>query len=408
MPRRCSLLQLYLGGFLSAVCANTTLAQHTVSKDRLYLLSATTTEHTDKTFPAELYRVSANKKLKSVRELVSRTDGVRLVEAWGNAIFLLHPHVVSTAVAVVHTDAPEQADDVVFNPSGLVPVTPWVAVAARTPADFDLLIPLSSTEARQEKPTLVCISSAATETAQRVRLGAWNEYAAVRREGSQGGPAIVPYLVASITSDKLAVTVFSHSAAIDRTPPLMRGGTLKSAPAIVAASKEWLVLDVQYQQETSESLPHYTEMSVKDRVLGQWKTVQIEGNASRSRLFGSWLATIIGMRNPDHKTSPGRENERSQETDRLPNVQTEYAIFAAKWTWFPGILTLQNLTDGRKIRIETGQEDSEILKVKDDLVLYRVNDAIYQARIDGSQLKDTTVIVKDEDVPEIHWAFWSK
>ena len=404
MPRRCSLLQLYLGGFLSVVFANTTLAQQTVSEDRLYLLSATTTEHTDKTFPAELYRVSANKKLKSVREVVSRTDGVRLVEAWGNAIFLIHPHVVSTAVAVVHADAPERADDVGFNPNRLVLVTPWVAVAAREPAGFDLLIPLSSTEAGQEKPTLVCISSGATETAQRVRFGAWDEYAAVRREGSQGGPAIVPYLVASVKSDRLALTVFSHSAAFDPTPPSMRGG----APAIVAASKEWLVLDVQYQQETSESLPHYTEMPVKDRILGRWKTVQIEGNASRSRLFGPWLATIIGIRNPDHKTSPGRENERSQETDRLPNVQIEYAIFAAKWTWFPGILTLQNLADGRKIRIETGQEDSEILKVKDDLVLYRVNDAIYQARIDGSQLKDTTVIVKDEDVPEIHWAFWSK
>jgi hypothetical protein len=33
---------------------------------------------------------------------------------------------------------------------------------------------------------------------------------------------------------------------------------------------------------------------------------------------------------------------------------------------------------------------------------------IHQARIEGEQLKDTRVVVKDEDVPEIHWAFWSK
>jgi hypothetical protein len=46
--------------------------------------------------------------------------------------------------------------------------------------------------------------------------------------------------------------------------------------------------------------------------------------------------------------------------------------------------------------------------VEDDVVLYRVNDAIYQARIDGEQLKDITLVVKGEDVPEVHWAFWSK
>jgi len=74
----------------------------------------------------------------------------------------------------------------------------------------------------------------------------------------------------------------------------------------------------------------------------------------------------------------------------------------------PGVLVLQNLADGRKIRIETGQEDSEILTVDQEKVLYRVNDTIYQAHIVGEQLKDSTVVVKDEDVPEIHWVFWSK
>jgi hypothetical protein len=114
------------------------------------------------------------------------------------------------------------------------------------------------------------------------------------------------------------------------------------------------------------------------------------------------------MRNPDHQPGPGRKSERSRETDRLPNVQEQYSIFAGKWVLAPGILVLQNLADGRKIRIETGQEDSEILRVEGETVLYRVNDTIYQAKIVGDQIKDAIVIVKDEDVPEIHWAFWSK
>jgi hypothetical protein len=39
-------------------------------------------------------------------------------------------------------------------------------------------------------------------------------------------------------------------------------------------------------------------------------------------------------------------------------------------------------------------------------VLYRVNDTIYQARIVGDKLQDNSVLVKDDDVPEIHWVFW--
>jgi hypothetical protein len=85
-----------------------------------------------------------------------------------------------------------------------------------------------------------------------------------------------------------------------------------------------------------------------------------------------------------------------------------YAHGAGDENRIPGILVMQNLSDARKIRIETGQEDSEILWVGSDNVLYRVNDTIYQAKIAGDKLQDTTVVVKDEDVPEIHWVFWSK
>jgi hypothetical protein len=179
----------------------------------------------------------------------------------------------------------------------------------------------------------------------------------------------------------------------------------KPNPAIVATSTRWLVLDSHYQDK---SLGPRVSFPVYDRVHGRWTSVDVEGNASSLRLFGEWVAVIVAIRNPEHKAGPGRENERSLPTDRLPSVQNEYAIFAGKWGFFPGVLTLQNLADGRKIRIETGQEDSEILRLENDIVLYRVNDTIYEAKIIGHQLKDSTVIVKDEDVPEIHWAFWSK
>lgn len=377
----------------------------------LYLLSATPTEHTDKTYPATLYRVSADKKLKPIREVVSKADGVRFVQAWGDAIFLVHPHVVSTALTVVHMGEPMLVDDVLFNPSQLIVGDVWVTAATPQASSVDELVPLltDTTNAGHIKGTVASISSRTTATKSRVKLDAWDEYSALRREGTQGGPAIVPYLIGSARGDSLEVSVFGHPVVVDTLSPLLRPKVERIAPAIVVASQEYIVVEVQYARENTPSgqLPDSTEMFAHDRARDQWKTIRMEGNASRCRLFGSWLGAIVGMRNPDHKPSPGRESERSQETDRLPNVQEQYSIFAGKWVWAPGILVLQNLADGRKIRLETSQEDSEILRVEGDTVLYRINDTIYQAKIDGNQLKDTTVVVKDEDVPEIHWAFWS-
>ena len=72
----------------------------------------------------------------------------------------------------------------------------------------------------------------------------------------------------------------------------------------------------------------------------------------------------------------------------------------------PGILELDNIQDGRRITFKTNQEDSESLLVTAaGVVLYRVNDSIFQTYIEGSALVNTTTIVKDMDVPEVHWAF---
>lgn len=97
------------------------------------------------------------------------------------------------------------------------------------------------------------------------------------------------------------------------------------------------------------------------------------------------------MFNPDRKPSPGRENERGVEAfgpyeiagsrgnpgnARFPLVQGQFDsdVFS------PGVLVLQNLDDGRKIRIETGQEDSEILNVNGDIVAMPDSNATVRRR----------------------------
>ena len=52
-------------------------------------------------------------------------------------------------------------------------------------------------------------------------------------------------------------------------------------------------------------------------------------------------------------------------------------------------------------------KDSDVLAIESDgRILYLANDSIYLAKIDGTQINPPTLIVKDADVPEVHWAFW--
>jgi hypothetical protein len=150
---------------------------------------------------------------------------------------------------------------------------------------------------------------------------------------------------------------------------------------------------------------------VHDRVRNSWRSLQIEGDQSRLRLFGDWLATDVEMQSSGSFSGnhPEKSRERDARTDRLPSVYGEYGAYCSlNHRRFPGVLVLQNLQDNRRIRLETHQEDSEILFVSGDSVLYRINDAIFQAKIVGDALRDTSLLARDEDVPEVHWVFWSK
>jgi hypothetical protein len=70
----------------------------------------------------------------------------------------------------------------------------------------------------------------------------------------------------------------------------------------------------------------------------------------------------------------------------------------------PGKLAIRNLADGRRLMLNTGQEDSEVLAIaKNGVMLYRVNDAIYAAKIDGDRIGSPSLVVKNPAVTDIHW-----
>jgi TonB family protein len=390
---------------------------------QLYLLAGTPA--VDYSYPVTLYRAEGG-RLKAVREVVPQAEGVRSIQAWGNVVFLIHAAQIPRAVTVLHTDEPLHIDDVEINPD--YPEYFFAAdeaVAEPRPSVFDELMLASRGEFSLPNIKWLSISSGAAAPGPRMKLDSWDEYGAMRLQGEPGGPGNNADFVGAIAGTNLVFApAWGHPVVIDSLAPSVRDAINETASrraGIVAASQEYLVLGLEYSYEErfSRKLSNASEMGlfVHDRVRDNWKTIQVEGNRSRSRLFGSWLASIVGMFNPDHKPSPGRENERGVEafgdyeiagskgndgTARFPLVRGQYDSDG----FFPGVLLLQNLEDGRKMRIETGQEDSEILSVSDEVVLYRVNDAVYQANIVGDKLQGAILLAKDEDVPEIHWVFW--
>lgn len=380
----------------------------------LYLLTGTTTQHSDEAYPARLYRVNGRRKLELAREVVSGADGIRYVYAWAGTIFLLYPHYSATKASIIHTDDPLRADDLAV--CGRDPMVSAVGAATPTGSSVVLLAPwVTNLDDPAHPPTsfkvvLATLSSDMSDR-PRVRLGEWSDYRYLRTEGAYGGPNYVAAFIGTAQGDQLTLVSFSHVVNIGKLPADLRGATGQAVP-VVAASGHRLIVTRQHTWEEMRGgkLGRLTRLYVYDREQNFWSSVQAEGNSSTLRYFEPWLVAIVGDWSERHREpNPGRESERSelQKTDVLPPVQTLFQSFVGSNIVFPGILTLQNLADGRKIRIETGQEDSEILRVEGDAVLYRVNDSIFQARIVGDQLKETTLIVKDEDVPEVHWAFWS-
>jgi hypothetical protein len=445
---RLSLLVTVLVLFIGVVAAGQ--EGQNAAPSQLYLLAATPDQ--DWGYPAILYRVDGG-KLGVVREVVPQTDGVRSVLAWGGAIFLVRGHIPQplSDVIVVHTDNPQRIDEVpisgfFINPYELLLAQPHppavdelLAISPQPPSPDEFLADPQKYVNFQIVVNLSIVSSDPAAS-PREHHDDWTEYEALRSEGAPGGLSNSQIVFVEVTDDTIVIdnnslphidnSLAHQMVRIDSLAHSVRDAAMATAMhrfIVVAADEQYLLLKTQYNFEELKSgkAGKSHQVFVHDRLADRWTTIQLEGtsNSSRSRFFAPWLATIVADFNMDNaKTGPGRENERGQEAfgnsseiagqsgnpgnARFPLVRG--AVDGGTSTFLPGVLLLDNVKDGRRIRIETGQEDSEILQVRNDTVLYRVNDTIYQAAIQGSQLQGVSVVAKDEDVPEIHWVFWSK
>lgn len=382
-----------------------------VKEETWLFLSGTTTPDTDQHYPSMLYTNDETKKLRTVRQIVSSEDGTHSIHSYSNTAFVLHPHLPSTTITIVHTDKPALADEVAFNPDGKVVVDSKLALSKPEEQRLDELIFLVAGP-EDRSGMLTSVSDDASVGRERIRRNLWNEYSFLRFDGTPGGPILQPDLVGSSDENAVGIRVFNNQTMVATLPRDVAQAVQGRIPVYLGANERYMIFMLQHRmgdlQSGALAKRVKEKIYVRDQHTGLWATSSVDGTCSRTRIFGNWLATIVQFWDPNHKQNPGAEHERSTRTDTLPNVRELYAMSAGRNCFIPGDVTLLNLSTQRRIALHTGEEDSEILQVEADTVLYRVNDTIYQAKIVGDQLKDSTILVKDEDVPEIHWAFWSK
>jgi hypothetical protein len=396
----------------------TALAVARLPKPNLYLLAGTPLQNETDSYPVTLYTVGPEGRLETVRQIFAKSQGLfDIREDLEGRLYILNQW--QNLLSVIHESNPERVDTVKDSSFGSMSERAWGVVAPPGQAS-SVLYPVWCND-----DCWKLFAVAGTPTVRpRISEGKWGLYRWFRYRGAPVTPRVDSLVIpgGNIVRDSIVLgPVRGLKGKVSQTPPGLPGsvGTHSFMVEDSAGSHRQTVRSVAVVADTPRffdfaALPFYSKkwpvpVYVLDRSTGHWKVIHSPFVRLWPRNFGSWLATTVEEPNPSGRVSPGLKNERSlrpyaYRTSDLPQVRGMYGTK----TFMPGKLLLQNLVDGRKITIGTGQQDSEVLDVrKDGLLLYRVNDEILSAQIEGDKLGPSKLLVKGEDVPEVHWAFWS-
>jgi hypothetical protein len=188
--------------------------------------------------------------------------------------------------------------------------------------------------------------------------------------------------------------------------------------SIIINNNKYFVLE-SVKSEPEKDEIGYTDLIIKDKPQNETYKYRIKGNQAYLRNFGDWLAGEIVSSNIKvvrdgkgkvkerinfERVSPGIEERRKSNTQTGAPFDDRALRF--KKVYYPGILYLYNIASKKYIEWNTGQGDSEILLIQDKTVYYRVNDKIFKVQIlSGDKLGKLELLIQDERVPDIHWAF---
>lgn len=142
---------------------------------------------------------------------------------------------------------------------------------------------------------------------------------------------------------------------------------------------------------------------VCNRSTNEWHSISVPGGASLARGFGPWLAVQVRDILDDYVASPGSGIRRDKLSPTGPPFDLMTSIFRL---YMPGLIYLYHVPTRRRIIEETGQGDTEVLWVEDEHVLYRCDQILYEARIEGTRLAGHRKLIEQDFIRDVHWVFY--
>lgn len=161
----------------------------------------------------------------------------------------------------------------------------------------------------------------------------------------------------------------------------------------------------------------FSDFAILDKSSNFWFKKRIKGNYGGAlRSYDEWIVgTVYSNLNVFNekgqlvetlkRESPGKSLRRQKSFKTGMPADYRFDYFGV---YSPGILYLINVKTRDYIEWNTKQGDSEVLLVENNRVYYRVNDEIFEAPIlNEKKLGKAKLLIKNEMVPDIHWAFLS-
>ncbi len=241
----------------------------------------------------------------------------------------------------------------------------------------------------------------------------------LRFSGFPGGPIDRPDIAVQLTGDPLAVASVG---------PARPSTSLPVPPYLKSRSGNYLLISNDDDRAVIESLQERGVLDILDKAKQEWRQVPLPFSGI-FRTFGPWVAGLETRREPslqsnkmivvdgtEHRvTSPGVEKRKSEKilaSADDPDMESESASVEDYFTMnnlhgiiYTGQLFALNLDTGSQIRISTGSGDSEVLLIADNVIYYRVDDALYRADIVGTSLTNKVKLAEGKEIVQAHWAF---
>lgn len=372
-------------------------------------------------YPASLFMVTSDHKLHLVRQFFSAGQHFSdFANDLHGTVYLAGPG----GIYVVHAGDPKQA---VFVPVHQFDDTfCWGAVyGGGTQAGVQYC--------PSRKVNL--IAARPNKNGAREEPGSWAAFKDLQFRGEQGGPFLKKPPTAEIDGTELVMPYGAKPKVVLAELPPADGASpnLRRRVSILASTPRYLVIWIQPatfsgsvgasgHRLTAGAVtfpPHQAPVAVLvlDKRNHRWQTLELPTAVSTKtdlpvRVFGDWMVTTEMAWSPPTRGTgtAGLGIANEQKTPMYSAPSDVHAAYDRRFQniQIPGKLAIWNLADGRKITLDTGQEDSEVLAIgKAGKMLYRVNDAIYSASIEGNKIAKTALVVKAPAVTNVHWAFAS-